>query len=108
MGKYDGITQTRSKGLAVPCICGHRRCAGAVGNCNKGQQPAPTVPRSLACLNPQPTNPAQPPVVCRGGGTILYRAGWNLVAGYEGRGAGTYITGASAPLYTLRAGDTNY
>jgi hypothetical protein len=37
-------------------------------------------------------------------GTVTYHAGWNLVSAP----AGTVITGAQSPLFTLQPGDTNY
>jgi len=44
---------------------------------------------------------------------VTYYIGWNLAAGTEGNLGGgapeqTYMTGALDPLYTLRAGDTEY
>lgn len=72
-------------------------------------EPSATIPPAFTCVSSPPSSPTQPPLVCHGGGEIAYPAGWNLVAGYQGRdGSDTYVFGAVGPLYTLQTGDDAY
>ncbi len=58
-----------------------------------------TASTSVVVSAPTPTATATPT-----GPSVLYPTGWNIVAGATGQ----TFPGASGPLYTFQAGDTNY